>query len=124
MIYEREINSKKTEIHIIVDCIKCGKDDLYLNEYEDNYGFISTIRCNKKCCNNELKQNTTMVSIIKAWNKLKNSWHYDRKYKMLVKAQELAVADFIEWFKNQPEYMQITDMSLTEYYTKSITNKI
>jgi len=69
MIHEQKLqipSSVKIIKHKIAKCIKCGNDDIKIEEYEDRYGFISTASCKK--CKNEVKRNTTEVGIIKEWN--------------------------------------------------------
>lgn len=75
MKYEQKIQiSAQVKIKNITisPCIKCGCDDIKIEEYEDQYGFISTATCKNVKCNNEVKENTTEAGIIKEWNNLNN----------------------------------------------------
>lgn len=70
MIYQQKVRipqSEKIINHNIAKCIKCDCDDITLEEYEDKYGCISTAKCKK--CKIEIRDNVSIVGIIKQWNK-------------------------------------------------------
>jgi hypothetical protein len=64
-IVKTSSSTRKVE-HDVACCLKCGGDDIKIEEYEDGFGFISTATCNK--CKNKVQQNTTEAGIIKFWN--------------------------------------------------------
>ena len=69
MIYKKtkQIPSSKKEVEIYVArCVKCECDDIKIYEYEDQFGFISTVSC--KQCGNEIKINASEEAAIKGWN--------------------------------------------------------
>ncbi len=71
MIYieKKRIPSKEILIeHILSNCIKCGSDDININEYDDKYGFITTITCKNKKCKHEIIVNADSKTCIKEWN--------------------------------------------------------
>jgi hypothetical protein len=73
MIYKQNVSipsSNKVVEHNISACIKCGCDDIHLDEYEDNFGFISTAKCRN--CKQELKLNVSITSLITQWNDANN----------------------------------------------------
>ena len=72
MIYNKKVNIPSTSKlieHKVAKCIKCGNDDINIQEYEDQYGFISIVSCKKTNCKNEVRLNASEVCAIKEWNK-------------------------------------------------------
>jgi len=63
-----ETTNKNTVEYIIAPCIKCGSDNIDFDEYEDQYGFISTAEC--KCRKNKVQKNCILVGVISEWNRL------------------------------------------------------
>jgi hypothetical protein len=59
--------SNKEVKHNIANCVKCGNSDIKIDEYDDQYGYISTASCKK--CKSKVKDNVGAVTIIKQWNK-------------------------------------------------------
>lgn len=60
-------STTRVDEHYVAACIKCDCDIIKIEEYEDQYGFISTAKCTG--CKQEIKENCGEVGIIKAWNK-------------------------------------------------------
>lgn len=72
MEYEKRIRVPSFEKflkHFVASCVKCNCDDIQIDEYEDQFGFISTATCKNKTCKNSVKVNADDVSVIKVWNK-------------------------------------------------------
>lgn len=70
MIYTQKIRipaSEKTVEIYVANCVICDNNDIEIEEYEDQYGFISTATCKK--CKFEIKENVSDFGIIKSWNK-------------------------------------------------------
>jgi hypothetical protein len=64
---EVKTETKKTsKTYKLSDCVKCGGNDLKIDEYEDTFGYITTISCKK--CKNETRENSSVVFTIKSWN--------------------------------------------------------
>jgi len=57
--------TKEEQIYV-APCIKCGSDDINVREYEDKYGFITTVSC--KDCMEQVKINAGDIEGIKLWN--------------------------------------------------------
>jgi hypothetical protein len=73
MIYKQNVTipSSNQVVELTVSpCIKCDCDDIHIEEYEDNFGYISTAKC--KYCNQEIKSNTSLSGVIKKWNESNN----------------------------------------------------
>ncbi len=71
MIHKQKINipsSTKIIEHIIAKCVKCGCDDIKIEEYEDTFGYISTATCKNKNCDNIIKDTVSESGIIERWN--------------------------------------------------------
>lgn len=70
MNYELKTQAQVTTTQVlkVADCLNCGEPipPKNVHEYEDQYGFISTIRCSS--CNNLTKTLTTIKSCIEEWN--------------------------------------------------------
>jgi hypothetical protein len=69
MIYKQKVNipsSHKVIEHNVSSCIKCGSDNISIEEYEDNFGYISTAKC--RDCTHEIKSNTPISGVIIKWN--------------------------------------------------------
>ncbi len=69
MIYKQKVtvpSQNKVIEHVVAQCLKCGSDDIDIREYEDNFGYISTAKCNS--CQNEVKVNACEVDVINEWN--------------------------------------------------------
>lgn len=69
MIHKQKIripSSEKIVELFVSPCVKCDSDDIKIEEYEDQYGYISTATCKK--CKNTIKSNTSESGIIKEWN--------------------------------------------------------
>lgn len=71
MIYniKQQIPSSIVEYKFYVaNCVKCGSEiqEKNISEYEDMYGFISTIECIK--CKNKIKTHRSIEGCIKEWN--------------------------------------------------------
>lgn len=70
MIYQEivTIPAKKIVVEIkVAQCIKCESEDVFVKPYEDQYGFITTIKCNN--CGQELRENCGSAATIEVWNK-------------------------------------------------------
>jgi hypothetical protein len=70
MIYEQKTtipSSVKVKKIKVADCIKCGSDDIKIEEYEDTFGFISTVKC--KNCKNQTRVNSDEPFAVKSWNR-------------------------------------------------------
>lgn len=68
MIYteKKQIPSKVVEKqHELPPCLNCGYDDLKVEEYEDTYGFISTVTCKK--CKRESRVQAGVLAAITKW---------------------------------------------------------
>lgn len=73
MIYKQNVHiqsSQKIIEHEISPCIKCGCENIKIEEYEDNFGFISTARCTQ--CKQDVNTNATISSVITKWNDSNN----------------------------------------------------
>lgn len=69
MIYKENVNipsSRKVIEHNVSSCIKCGSDNIHIEEYEDNFGCISTAKC--RDCKQEVKINASLSGVILKWN--------------------------------------------------------
>ena len=87
MIYEQKVkipSATKIVKHTISNCVKCGNDVIKIEEYEDKYGFISTMSCKNKNCKNEVKVNADEIAVIKEWNKQNNISTLIRNKKKLI----------------------------------------
>jgi len=60
-------STTRVDEHYVAPCIKCDCDIIKIEEYEDQYGFISTAKCTG--CKEEVKVQAGEVAVIKAWNK-------------------------------------------------------
>lgn len=70
MIYKTKVQIPATEKileHYVASCVDCGNDDIQIDEYEDNFGFISTATCKK--CKKEIRKNVSETGVIAEWNK-------------------------------------------------------
>ena len=69
MIYKQKIHvpssDKIVELYV-APCLDCNSDDIKIDEYEDEYGFISTVTC--KNCKRKVSQNFGEAEVIKMWN--------------------------------------------------------
>lgn len=85
MIYEIKktvpARIEKTQLSV-TRCLKCNGDDIRIDEYEDNYGFISSATC--AGCKTKIKEDTTAAGIIESWNR-KN----DINLLLIAKAQKI-----------------------------------
>ena len=52
--------------YYVAPCIGCDCDDINVNEYEDKYGYITTLTC--KGCKSEIKINEGLKGGIDEWN--------------------------------------------------------
>lgn len=52
----------------VANCVKCGSEipEKNISEYEDEYGFISTIKCGN--CENKTKTYSMVQGCIQEWN--------------------------------------------------------
>lgn len=72
MIYEQKLqipSTTKIIKHKIANCVKCGNDDIKIEEYEDQFGYISTASCENKSCKNKVKINALEIAVLKEWNR-------------------------------------------------------
>ena len=71
MIYKENVripSSEKVVEHYVANCVKCNSDDIYIQQYEDTFGYISTATCKK--CKSEVKVQSRIKDVILKWNKL------------------------------------------------------
>lgn len=72
MEYKHKIHipsTQKENTYQIAQCVKCDCDIINIEDYEDNYGPISTATCTNKSCNRKIQMNVGIPTIIKEWNK-------------------------------------------------------
>ena len=86
---------KKTITRFVTPCLKCGNDDIKIEEYEDRYGPISTATCKNKSCKNEVKENSFLASIIKLWNKQNDIDTLVADKKALIESTKAEIKDLI-----------------------------
>lgn len=72
MIYEQKTTEQTIKVnkYDLSPCIKCGCNILTVEEYEDNFGCISTIKCSS--CKQEIETQTSIPGVVKEWNKHNN----------------------------------------------------
>lgn len=69
MIYEHKISipaSTKTVKLQVSPCVNCSSEKIKIEEYEDQFGYISTAKCSN--CSKVVKDNTNATGIIEKWN--------------------------------------------------------
>ncbi len=69
MIHKRKVeipSSSKVIESYVAPCILCDSDEIKVEEYEDQYGLISTVTC--KSCKNEARGNCAESVVIDRWN--------------------------------------------------------
>ena len=66
MIHKITENVPKTTDYYVAPCINCNCDNISIDEYEDQIGYITTLKCTQ--CKNEIKINKNIVGGINEWN--------------------------------------------------------
>jgi hypothetical protein len=92
-------STEKIIKHKIASCIKCGGDDIRIEEYEDQFGFISTATCKNKNCKNEQRVNASETHVITQWNKNNHIPTVIKDKKLLIKRTQSEIEKLVRLAK-------------------------